>query len=159
MGRLTKGKIDKIINLRNEGYTQKEVAQKVGVDIKTVRKYDPQGQTVNLASAEKEISLVQLLKRIERLEENFREIGSGKMLGCRHSREYYPDPEDEDVSYIFCNAFPWDHRPPATEAFHGPCDDVDHYDKKEHAIKVSGKWYRMATSEVCAGCPEFYPRE
>ena len=39
MGRLTKAKIDKITNLRGEGYTQKEVAEKVDVDIKTVRKY------------------------------------------------------------------------------------------------------------------------
>ena len=113
MGRLTKAKIDKITNLRDEGYTQKEVAEKVDVDIKTVRKYDPQGQTVKLASEEEEISLVQLLKRIERLEENFHGIGFGKMIGCRHGEQYYPDPEDEEDSYFFCNIGPRDHRLPA----------------------------------------------
>jgi len=159
MGRLTKAKIDKITNLRDEGYTQKEVAEKVDVDIKTVRKYDPQGQTVKLASEEEEISLVQLLKRIERLEENFRGIGFGKMIGCRHGKRYYPDPEDEDDVYFFCNIGSWDHRPPALEAFHGPCDEEDHYDKKSHAIKVRGKWYGMPTSEECASCSLFYPRE
>jgi len=159
MGRLTKAKIDKITNLRDEGYTQKEVAQKVDVDIKTVRKYDPQRQTVKLASEEEEISLVQLLKRIERLEENFREIGFGKMIGCRYGEQYYPDPEDEDDFYIFCNIVSWDHRPPALEAFHGSCDDQEHYNEKEHAIKVRGKWYQMATPGECASCSSFYPRE
>jgi len=159
MGRLTKAKIDKITNLRDEGYTQKEVAKKIDVDIKTVRKYDSQRQTVKLASEEKEISLVQLLKRIEHLEENFREIGFGKMACCRHGKQYYPDPEDEDDSYFFCNMVSWYHKPPALEAFHGPCDDEEHYDKKEHAIKVRGKWYRMATPGECASCGSFHPRE
>jgi len=159
MGRLTKAKIDKITNLRDEGYTQKEVAQKVDVDIKTVRKYDPQRQTVKLASEEEEISLVQLLERIERLEENFRGIGFGKMIGCRYVEQYYPDPEDEDDFYAFCNMVPWDHRPTALEAFHGSCDDLEHYSEKEHAIKVRGKWYRMATPGECASCGSFYPRE
>lgn len=157
MGRLTKAKIDKITKLRDEGYTQKEVAEKVDVDIKTVRKYDPQRQTVKLASEEEEISLVQLLKRIERLEENFRGIGFNKMVGCRYGEKYYPDPEDEDDVYFFCNMGPCNHRPPALEAFHGPCDDLEHYDKETHAIKIRGKWYRMATPEECAICSHFYP--
>jgi len=41
MGRLTKAKTDEIGKLRKEGYTQKETAEKVGVHIRTVRKYDP----------------------------------------------------------------------------------------------------------------------
>lgn len=41
MGRLTKAKADEIEKLRKEGYTQKEVAEKVGVHLRTVRKYDP----------------------------------------------------------------------------------------------------------------------
>jgi DNA-binding XRE family transcriptional regulator len=41
MGRLSKAKIDRIQNLRKKGYLQKEVAQMVGVNIKTVRAYDP----------------------------------------------------------------------------------------------------------------------
>jgi len=40
MGRLTKTKIDQISKLRQEGYTQKETAEKVGVHLRTVRKYD-----------------------------------------------------------------------------------------------------------------------
>jgi len=41
MGRLTKKKIDEIAKLRQEGYTQKETAQKAKVHLRTVRKYDP----------------------------------------------------------------------------------------------------------------------
>jgi len=41
MGRLRKAKVDTIIKLRNEGFTQAEIAEKVGVHLKTVQKYDP----------------------------------------------------------------------------------------------------------------------
>lgn len=41
MGRLTKAKIDEIARLRREGYTQAEIAQKVKVHVRTVRRYDP----------------------------------------------------------------------------------------------------------------------
>ena len=41
MGRLTKSKIDEIRKLREQGYTQKETAEKVKVHLRTVRKYDP----------------------------------------------------------------------------------------------------------------------
>ena len=41
MGRLLKKKVDQIADLRKQGYTQKEVAQKLGVHVRTVRKYDP----------------------------------------------------------------------------------------------------------------------
>jgi len=41
MGRLTKAKIDEICKLREEGYTQKETAEKAKVHLRTVRKYDP----------------------------------------------------------------------------------------------------------------------
>jgi len=41
MGRLTKKKIDEIAKLRQEGYTQKETAEKAKVHLRTVRKYDP----------------------------------------------------------------------------------------------------------------------
>ncbi len=40
MGRLTKAKTDQIARLRKAGYTQQETAQKTGVHIRTVRKYD-----------------------------------------------------------------------------------------------------------------------
>jgi len=39
MGRLYKAKIDSIRELSEQGYLQKEVAEKVGVHVKTVRKY------------------------------------------------------------------------------------------------------------------------
>lgn len=41
MGRLVKAKTDAIAKLRQEGYTQKEVAQRLHVHPRTVRKYDP----------------------------------------------------------------------------------------------------------------------
>jgi len=41
MGRLTKGKVDEICKLREEGYTQRETAERVKVHLRTVRKYDP----------------------------------------------------------------------------------------------------------------------
>jgi len=41
MGGLTKAKIDEIARLRGQNYTQKETAEKVGVHLRTVRKYDP----------------------------------------------------------------------------------------------------------------------
>jgi len=41
MGRLTKAKIDAISKLREQGYTQKETAEKVKVHLRTVRQYDP----------------------------------------------------------------------------------------------------------------------
>jgi hypothetical protein len=45
MGRLSRAKIDRIEKLRKKGYLQKEVAQMVGVNIKTVRAYDPLPRT------------------------------------------------------------------------------------------------------------------
>ena len=41
MGRLSKVKIDRIQKLRKKGYLQKEVAEMLGVNVKTVRTYDP----------------------------------------------------------------------------------------------------------------------
>lgn len=46
MGRLTKLKIDRIVKLRNDDYTQKEIAEKEGLNIRTVRKYDPLRQGI-----------------------------------------------------------------------------------------------------------------
>lgn len=45
MGRLRKDIVDKIIKLRKQGYTQAETAEKAGVNLKTVRKYDPLRQS------------------------------------------------------------------------------------------------------------------
>ena len=59
MGRLTKKKLDAIQKSRVEGYTQKETAERVGVDIKTVKKYDP------LRRERQEVSME---RRVERLE-------------------------------------------------------------------------------------------
>jgi hypothetical protein len=41
MGRLRKSLVDKIVRLRNQGYTQPETAEKAGVHLKTVHRYDP----------------------------------------------------------------------------------------------------------------------
>jgi len=41
MGRLSKAKIDRIQKLRKKGYLQKEIAGMLGINIKTVRTYDP----------------------------------------------------------------------------------------------------------------------
>jgi len=42
MGRITKSKIEEIQALLQKGYLQKEVAEKAGVNVRTVSKYDPQ---------------------------------------------------------------------------------------------------------------------
>jgi len=41
MGRLAKSKVDEIAKLREDGYTQKEIAERLHVHPRTVRKYDP----------------------------------------------------------------------------------------------------------------------
>lgn len=41
MGRLAKTKVDEIAKLRKEGYTQKEIAERLHVHPRTVRRYDP----------------------------------------------------------------------------------------------------------------------
>jgi len=66
MGRLTKKKIDQIAKLRGEGYTQIEVAEKTGVCLKTVRKYDPGSIS---GSAKEWRELQSLPDRVKRLEE------------------------------------------------------------------------------------------
>jgi len=59
MGRLTKKKMDAIKKSRVDGYTQKETAERVGIDIKTVKKYDPLRRERQEARQE---------RRVERLE-------------------------------------------------------------------------------------------
>jgi len=41
MGKLTKTKTDEIDKLRKEGYSQKEIAERLHIHPRTVRKYDP----------------------------------------------------------------------------------------------------------------------
>jgi len=41
MGKTSRAKQKKIERLRNDGFTQQEVAGKLGLDVRTVRKYDP----------------------------------------------------------------------------------------------------------------------
>ncbi len=41
MGRLAKSKVDEIAKLKEEGYLQKEIAERLHIHLKTVRKYDP----------------------------------------------------------------------------------------------------------------------
>jgi transcriptional regulator with XRE-family HTH domain len=66
MGRLRKKKIDEIAKLMSEGYTQLEVAQKTGVSLKTVRKYDPGSIS---GSAKEWRELQSLPERVKKLEE------------------------------------------------------------------------------------------
>ena len=66
MGRLTKKNIDQIAKLRSEGYTQNEVAEKVGVCLKTVRKYDPGSVS---GSAKEWRELQGLPERVNKLEQ------------------------------------------------------------------------------------------
>lgn len=47
MGKLRKTKIDSIIRLRKQGYTQAETAERVGVHVKTVQRHDPLRRSKN----------------------------------------------------------------------------------------------------------------
>ncbi|MFH0768757.1 MAG: helix-turn-helix transcriptional regulator [Chloroflexota bacterium] len=67
MGRLQKAEIDKIAKYRKEGYTQAETAEKVGVHIKSVQKYDPLrqpagGEAIGLPQPMTTRDMVALLK-------------------------------------------------------------------------------------------------
>ena len=66
MGRLTKATTDEIERLRKEGYTQKEVAERLKVHPRTVRKYDPLRQelynTLGLETISPTKIFAQLLK-------------------------------------------------------------------------------------------------
>ena len=66
MGRLRKAKIDEIVRLRSEGYTQKETAEKAEVNLKTVRKYDPlkQPKYLTIPLEEKVRCLEHLIHRL-----------------------------------------------------------------------------------------------
>jgi predicted transcriptional regulator len=66
VGRLRKAKIDQIAKLRSEGYTQAETAEKIGVCLKTVRKYDPESIS---GSAKEWQELKTLPQRVRKLEE------------------------------------------------------------------------------------------
>jgi len=66
MGRLRKAKIDQITKLIEEGHTQIEIAEKVGVCLKTVRKYDPGSRA---GSAKEWQELQALPERMKKLEE------------------------------------------------------------------------------------------
>ena len=59
MGRLTKKKIDEIRGLRKQGYCQKEIAEKVHVHVKTVRKYDPTSKTRKHHTLERRIEAIE----------------------------------------------------------------------------------------------------
>ncbi len=67
MGRLQKSIVDKIVKLRKEGYTQSETAEKVGVHLKSVQKYDPlrrsaSGGTIGSLKTRSTGDLVAILK-------------------------------------------------------------------------------------------------
>ena len=50
MGRLFKARIDAIKELSKEGYLQREIAEKLGVHIRTVRKYAPTNRPTSSGS-------------------------------------------------------------------------------------------------------------
>lgn len=50
MGRLYKAKVDKIQELSKQGYLQREIAEKLGVHVRTVRKYDPSNRSTSSGS-------------------------------------------------------------------------------------------------------------
>ena len=156
MGRLSKAKIDKIVKLREDGYIQKEVAQKVAVDIKTVRKYDPLRQSVKQPQEETPL-LSELLKRIDGIENAIGKMISAKRQGCLYHEIHYPDPEDEESAISVCKRTYWEEKPEAWEAYYGKANAY-HYGLEEHVIKLGGKWYKVVTPNQCTTCSLFYPK-
>lgn len=64
MGRLRKSVVDQIVRLRNQGFTQIEVAEKTGIDIKSVQKYDPKRKSREAAAAK--LAEAAAIDRLER---------------------------------------------------------------------------------------------
>jgi len=89
MGRLRKAKIDEVIRLRNDGYTQQETAERARVNLKTVRKYDPLKQPKYVAAP--------LEERVWCLEHFVHYI-----IGVAIDREEYPPlcPQCEDQDML-----------------------------------------------------------
>jgi hypothetical protein len=83
MGRLRKAKVDEIVRLRNEGYTQNETAEKAVVNLKTVRKYDPLKQPKYLA-----VPLEERVRCLEHLVHYL--LGYTYALGGEFDEEVYP---------------------------------------------------------------------
>jgi hypothetical protein len=79
------------------------------------------------------------------------------LFGCRHSENYYSNPEDEDDFVAICKRHYWVKRPKALEAYHGSVDD-DHYWQEQHVIELDGKWRTIATSNEYTSCALFCPR-
>ncbi|MBW2342086.1 MAG: response regulator transcription factor [Deltaproteobacteria bacterium] len=50
MGRLYKVKVDEIQKLSKEGHLQKEIAERLGVNVRTVRKYAPSSRSTSSGS-------------------------------------------------------------------------------------------------------------
>ncbi len=77
MGRTSGRKVKEIVALREEGFSQREIADKVHMDIKTVRRYDP--KKTNPAVPKPEQPPVQrieeLKKQLDRLDEYVSELG------------------------------------------------------------------------------------
>ena len=69
MGRLLKKKVDEVAKLRAEGYCQSEVASKVGVSVKSVRKYQPKSYGFSKRQDNQEPQ-----SRLARLEETVRAL-------------------------------------------------------------------------------------
>jgi len=102
MGRITKAKIDQIASLRKEGYTQGETADKVGVNLRTVRKYDPlrqQKKMEKISIGEIEEALTMLLAKgvVEEVEDGKYMITS---LGKKAMRRFEELQEIAMLQYI-----------------------------------------------------------
>jgi len=83
MGRISTARIEQIGKLRRKGYLQKEVADKLGLDVKTVRKYDPlRGIAVPPSQAPPA-----LLERLESLERRADALEAWRWMGATAEEE------------------------------------------------------------------------
>jgi len=120
---LCKTKLDAIMKARKEGYTQKETAQRVGVDIKTVKRHDP------LRTEKTKVTSEARIERLERISETLAAeiswldaevhltLGALRKILAKDGRnldKYYNEPEDSwcpnccgemirDGSYFRCD--------------------------------------------------------
>lgn len=121
MGKLSKTKIDEIRKLRNEGYSKKEAANKVGVSIGSVRKYEnkitssedvelnDQSPLKQFKSFEKneelESEIQQLIEQYKSLQDEEIECGStsriqGSIKKCSKAIELLKKANDSDLQDI-----------------------------------------------------------
>jgi len=110
MGRTSARKVMRIVELRGLGYTQQEIATKMKIDVKTVRKYDPNrnkagsnrthlespGEAPQPNAAER---VTAIESRLSQLEEHLRLASAYLLLLIHHGssqeyREEDPSPQN-----------------------------------------------------------------